>query len=326
MDKVDPSCREKLLKELSNLPAPLLQRLMDDGVTFSTVDNKMSDGKKDGGCFRSLSREIALDKESFQTERGRAVLTHEIGHAVDYGKVPGAKTLKEHLSAAFFDKSKNKLSESSPELNQLYQNFQAKAVVDFSGTARSEVNKNLEPGEDKLVGKNLSTAMYKNTVFIHQPGTQDDLMVVQHKTNRFRNGLIKLGVAAAAGVGAVLTGGIAGALIGSLALSSGTFGVKDLLSKPKEWEQKVGDVQVRQTEDNTAVIIPKTAPDQKIDWTVNQDYIATSNRKEELFADGVSAYLTSPESRDKLQKEEPELYKLIQSSLDEYMLAPKPGG
>lgn len=325
-DKVDPSCREKLLKELSNLPAPLLQRLLDDGVTFSTVDNEFGDGKKDGGRFCANSKEIALDRETFQTDRGRAVLTHEIGHAVDYGRVPGAKTLKQHLAVIFTRADRNKVSESTPELNQLYQYFQARAAADFAGTVRGELVKNLKPGEaDQVIGKQLSSAMYKDAVFVHQP-KDVDVLVAKHPTQRMRNALIKLGVAAAAGVGAVLTGGIAGALIGSVALSSGTFGVKDLFSKPPEWTQKVGDIEVKTTENSTAVLLPKSAPHAPIGWTENADYIATSNRQEELYADGVSAYLTSAESRDRLQKEEPELYKLIQTSLDEYMLADKPKG
>ncbi|MFN8608800.1 MAG: hypothetical protein U0931_14785 [Vulcanimicrobiota bacterium] len=322
--ELDPGCRDKLLKELTSLPEGLLRKLESDGVQFITVQGEEEgDGKKTGGYFDPKDKKIALDLETFKSEQGRAVLCHEIGHAIDWGRVQ-IKGLKNRLAMTFFAADKNRLSENSPELAQSYQKFQAKELASWAGEARThfdEAARNDDPHQ--LVGKKLSSAFHKEGVYVRLPGGQGDVLGFQHQTHRVRNNLFKVGVGVAAVAGGVLAGGIPGLLLGAIGLIDLERGVHGLRQKEQVWEHQFGDVKVKHDENMTAVIVPPGAATPEIQWTANADYVGSSNRKEELFAEGVSAYLTSAESRQKLAEAEPELYKVVESSLQEFIITPQ---
>jgi hypothetical protein len=319
---LDPSLRSKLVKDLGDLDKPMLQRLHADGVRFVSTDNQTrDDGTRKAGAFDPLSKKIKLDREYYLTEGGRETLYHEIGHAIDFGRVSKADTVVKKLGALLFSVSreKQKVSESNPQLDAIYQNFQARTFGQLATEVRDTVYKDESIRiSEKLEAKSFKTAMLGQGVFIHQPGAKKDAVVFQTEQHRVRNGWLKVGGGAAALVAAAATGGIAAVVVGGVGLGSLILGGLDLLTRPVPWKQSVGGMSVDHQESATTILLDKGDSSQTIGWTSDYSYIASANQKEELFAEAVSGYLTSPETRQQLRQQDPDLFQLVESAIKDY--------
>lgn len=308
--------KARLLPLLSELPLKLLENLKRDRVSILVGDERPGAA----GSFRFLTREVRLTPATLEKDRNECkfVLCHEIGHAIDH--LVGRKKMslfKGLLAGGRF----GSLADTS--LKQPYRDFQAKTAVatatEFE-TARQRI------GEPHIHGTGNG---FGGRVEVQHSASSDGKTetVIQQKLHLTRSTLGKLGGAAImAGLGSV--GGLAAAGL-LLACGGAEFAKSNRLFQGSEhrFADQGGSTEVI-SRGRTSVVRTSgpSAPRPEVSWSTGPNYIAETDTLIEFMAEGLGAYMTSPETQEKLRQQEGILHNAVENTLLEYMFGPAAPG
>ena len=314
--------RQRLTDLLAEFPPELLDKLAERGVTLeSATQLKMAD---QDGYFDPRSRKVMLLEGSLLGDKGKAVLAHELGHAVDFLLRPGPAGLWKGMLSKILKPRAH--STHAPGLQLPHQRFLAKEAVHQAVEIRTQMG----PQAPGVQGFQLGPL--QGTLVTGAAGT--DMIGTQKEFRLPLAALAQAGLGVALGVaGAVASGGLGLALLAvglGLTAQAGQAAHTDIAQQrsdqPVLFEVQDGHglpVQVSQRGRMTAVNLPKQAVSPALDWTEHSAYIAHSrDSREEYFAEGVSAYLESGPRREKLKVQEPELFEDVETTLHQFQIAP----
>lgn len=278
----DPKLRERLLKDLNKLPPGALDKLQGAGWSVKLVDN--SAGKDDVttcGQCKTRTKTVELDRKAYENDPDGKILLHEFAHALDFKGCEAPGLLRKLLGV----EGKTVLAtDTNPAMGAIFQRFQAQNMVSMANTALAQIRQS-NP-EAKTVA--FSTPFHGDLQAAEMEGK---LLVVSDHSKSADQAKAK--------------------------------GVKTSVGETPA-QMDIHGVQVvskKHGKNDITVVDQKDAGALDTSWTKAASYVAASNLPSELFAEGVAAYLSNPESRESLSKQSPDLYAFVESSMNEFLIA-----
>ncbi len=292
---ISPGVSEKdqkaLLGHLGKLPKPALEKLVNEGWTVSPQDVQTNaDGTKDAGGCNPHEKSVRIDSEVLHSDKGGRVLLHEMAHALDFkGSTPPKGMLGRMLSKAGMNGGRQMQFHSNQDakMAQVYQGFQARNLAEFGAKVLNQAQ--AQPTE-------APQAFAFKTDF-HGSG-----QVLTHGGNVIVSSDNKSA---------------------ACQKKSGMFEVQSFGLPEKSQHNVQGATLGYQDTEGAKTVIFSEQDSSKLQttWTENGNYVASSNLPAELYAEAVAAYLDTPDSRQALAQEAPELHALVQESMNEYLIA-----
>jgi hypothetical protein len=281
--------RQRCYQILQVFPAGLLENLAANGLTIHVTQQgttqNMGGGKVMLGGYAPLQRQIAFDEPVLMHRAGRHVLTHEMIHAIDHMRAERVLGQQPRPVLA---------STRDAEVKALYSNYMARGVVESIEQFRYNL-KATQP--DNQLPTQAQAAISDNWGTMQVDYERKDGKEIFHVEQQpvRRMGPMEEIEREENGVPGVTRD-----------LPHTTVDVPMLRRQSAHVEQ-----------DGTASTI--TVPEGGISYTgdVWSDYAHRSGQVEEYTAEAFSFYLESPDSREKLEMADPDMFAYTKKVLDE---------
>ncbi len=280
---VDSKFRERILKDLAKLPPGAVSKLQEDGWKVELVDySDKANGCKDGGKCRTEAKIVELDRAAYEDDKDGKILLHEMAHALDFKGCEAPGLLRKLMGV----QGKAIMgTDKNAAFGAVYQKFQAQHMVSVAQQAL-KIRQERDPQANQV---NFSTPFQGDL----NAAVVQGKLVVMADTNQSANQAKSLGINTAVG--------------------------------PMPEKLEINGVQVKNslTEQHYAVTVvdQKDAAKLSTAWTGCDSYVASSHLPSELYAEGVAAYLGSPESRRELQQQSPEVHAFVEQAMNEFLIA-----
>ncbi|MHB2017869.1 MAG: hypothetical protein ACYCW6_13045 [Candidatus Xenobia bacterium] len=298
-----PEATQYLEDILSVFPTSTLQHLQQHGLVINVTQGDGPEVNSHGlaklGEYNLLTRHIDMDESVLMSDHGKTTVLHEVSHAIDHMR---------GLRAGYH----SPLSEHDGQLRGIFDRWQAMDAVQDACDYADRLSTHGD-----AVGAQIDDGWgLRNVTYQHV--NHQEVVTIDDKS---RHPGLMCGVLGGAGLLAGLATG--NPILAGAGAALGAFGLLRLglhaAAPTKHYDVPLasgGTAEVARKNGHTVVEMPEGS---QARTSIFSAYPHRTGKVGEFFAEGCAWYLTSPQKRAELQRDDPEMYRYVnQTFQDEF--------